>query len=143
MITGLVTDTATKLFVWSFVLHWLCDWILQSDWIAANKVGFVMIPLSKPAKGDWKYLTIPHKAAWVHAGIHLLGLLLIFPWWMALIVAAIHLLIDTRIPLRWWQNFYKQTTTGDIAIHVAIWTDQALHAVTLAIAALIAGGLKW
>jgi hypothetical protein len=114
---------ATSLLVWGIVIHLFADWILQNEWMAVNKTSLL------------------HPAAYVHSGIHLLGLLLIFQWWVALLIAITHLLIDTRVPLAWWRKFYRQTTEGPIAIHVAIWTDQVLHITVLAIAALVAGSL--
>jgi len=115
---------ATSLLIWGIAIHLFCDWILQNDWQARNKSNLL------------------HPAAYVHSGIHFLGLLLIFsPIW-ALIIAIVHLLIDTRTPLAWWRGFFKQTTTGDIALHVALWSDQVAHITVLAIAALLIGGLK-
>jgi hypothetical protein len=84
-------------------------------------------------------MSLKHPAAYVHSGIHLLFLLLIFPWWMASAIAVSHLLIDTRIPLAWWRKFYRQTTEGPVALHVAIWGDQVLHVFVIAIAAFIVG----
>ena len=125
MIISLVTDMAIKLFVCGFAWHVFADWILQNHWQAQNKVSLL------------------HPAAYVHSGIHLLGLLFIFPaWWMAVLIAVTHILIDTRVPLAWWRSFFKQTTDGPVAIDVAIWGDQAAHITVLAIAALLAGGIR-
>src|SRR2546421_6665630 len=112
---------ATDLFVWGFVWHLFADWILQNDWMAVNKD------------------LLSHPASYVHSGIHLIGLLLIFHWWVALIIAFTHLLIDTRVPLKWWRNFFVQTQGGPVALHVAIWGDQVAHITILAIAALLIG----
>ena len=133
---------ATSLLIWGIVIHLFCDWILQNDWQARNKANYVPWPPKQKHEGDGPILLIPHPAAWVHAGIHLLGLLLIFPWWMAGLIAISHLLIDTRIPLVWWRKFYRQTTEGPAALHVQIWSDQVCHITVLAIAALVVGGLK-
>lgn len=124
MLTSLIPDMSTKLFAWSLALHWFFDWIMQNHHLATYKTS------------------LRHPASYIHSGLHLIGLLLVFPWWMALLIALSHLIIDTRVPLRWWRKFYKQTTTGDVALHVAIWVDQAFHVVVLAIAALIVGGLR-
>ena len=124
MIINMVTDTAIKLFVCGLVWHWFADWILQNHWQAQNKSSLL------------------HPASWIHSGIHLLGLLFIFPWWIAILIALSHLLIDTRVPLQFWRKFYRQTTEGDIALHVMLWSDQVAHITVLAIAALIVGGLK-
>jgi hypothetical protein len=58
---------------------------------------------------------------------------------MALLLALSHLLIDTRVPLAWWRRIFRQTTTGEAALHVAMWSDQVAHISMLAIAALIVG----
>jgi hypothetical protein len=124
MMISLIPDISTKLLLWGIIVHLFCDWILQNHYLAINKVS----PL--------------HPAAWIHSGIHLLGLLLIFPLPTALGIAIIHFWIDTRGPLQLWRKFFRQTTTGDVALHVAIWSDQVAHIVVLAIAALIVGGMK-
>lgn len=115
---------ATSLLIWGIVLHLFIDWILQNHWMAQNKSSLL------------------HPAAYVHSGLHFLGLLLIFSPVAALAIALIHLLIDTRVPLVWWRKFYRQTTEGPVALHVAMWGDQVCHVVTLAIAALLVTGLK-
>lgn len=115
------TAIATSLCLWGIVVHLFCDWLLQNDWMARNKSS------------------LRHPAAYVHSGIHLAGLLFIFPWWMALYIAVIHLLIDTRVPLVWWRRVYRQTQTGDVALHVALWGDQVAHIAVIAMAALIIG----
>lgn len=109
------------LLLWGIVIHLFCDWILQNHWMAQNKSNLL------------------HPASYVHSGIHLVGLLLIFPWYAALAIALSHLLIDTRKPLLWWRVFFRQTQTGDVALHVALWSDQVAHIVVIAIAALIIG----
>ncbi len=115
---------ATSILAWGIAVHLFCDWLLQNDYMAKYKVSLL------------------HPAAWIHSGIHLLGLLFIFPWWAALLIAIIHLLIDTRVPLVWWRKFYRQTTEGPVAIDVAIWGDQVAHITVLAIFALIIGGVS-
>jgi len=121
MLIDIVTNTAIKLLVCSIAWHWFADWILQNDWQAQNKPSLL------------------HPASWVHSGIHLIGLLVIFYpiWWVAVLIGITHLLIDTRVPLVWWRKFYRQTTEGPVALHVAIWGDQTLHVVVIAIAALL------
>jgi hypothetical protein len=115
---------ATSLLAWGIVLHLFIDWILQNHWMATNKSSLI------------------HPASWVHSGLHFLGLLLIFSPVVALSIALIHLLIDTRVPLQFWRKFYRQTTTGDVALHVAMWGDQVAHITVLAVAALLVGGLR-
>ena len=123
MLSFAFTDVATKLVIWGMVWHLIADWILQNAWMSDNKSSLL------------------HPASWVHSGIHLLGLLLIFPAWMAFIIAIIHLLIDTRVPLSWWRGFFRQTREGDVALHVAMWSDQTAHIFIIALAALIIGSM--
>jgi hypothetical protein len=121
MLINLVSLLSIKLFVCGLVWHLIADWLLQNDFLSRNKYS------------------LKYRASYVHSGIHLAGLLLIFPWHAALVIAITHLLIDTRLPLAWWRGFFKQTRIGDVALHVAIWGDQTLHVVVIAVAALVAG----
>lgn len=115
---------AGALLLWGIVIHLFCDWILQNQWMADNKSSLL------------------HPAAYVHSGLHGLGLLLIFPWYAALCIAISHLLIDTRVPLRLWAKLIRQTQVGPMGVHVKIWADQTAHIVVLAIAAVIVGGIS-
>lgn len=98
------------------IAHLAADWLLQNDWIAQHKDR------------------ITHPAAWLHAAIHGVLLAWALGWPAALLLALVHLLIDTRLPLRWWQRVFAQTTNGEVALHVRIWVDQTLHLVSLALA---------
>ena len=100
------------------VIHLVCDWLLQNEWMAVNK--------SNPR----------HLAAWVHSGIHTAGLAFVFPAWLAVVIGLIHLAVDTRTPLIKWRHFIGQTTdpTNPATIHVAFWGDQVAHIAVLAIA---------
>lgn len=113
-----VREMALHLFVWGTVAHLVGDWLLQNHWIAAHKHDV------------W------HGAAWVHGGIHGMLLLPLFPLWHACFLMILHMTIDTRVPLDRWRRVFRQTTEGEIALHVAIWGDQALHFFTLA-------GMAW
>lgn len=111
---------ATDILIWAVVIHLVVDWLLQTDWMARYK----------------KSLT--HPAAYVHSGLHTLGLLLIFPWWLALGVGISHLLIDTRKPVTWWIETIKQMpATTPIYTHVEMWLDQIFHVLMLFIAVLL------
>ena len=96
-----------------FIAHLIADWLLQNDWMARNKTN------------------LTHPASWVHSGIHALALGLALGWQAGLVLGLIHLLIDTRIPLQWWKQFFRQTVDGPAALHVAIWGDQVLHIVAI------------
>ena len=115
------TGYSTALLMWGITVHLVLDWLFQNDPISKNKSN------------------LKHPLAYVHSGIHLIGLLLVFPPLAAFLLALSHLLIDTRIPLTWWRRVYRQTSEGDIALHVAIWSDQVLHIFCIAIAAFIVG----
>lgn len=110
---------ATHLLVWGTLAHWIADWPLQNNWIAVNKIR------------------LTHPAAWVHGGIHFAALVFVFPWYMALALAAAHILIDTRIPLNWWRKTFHVTGEEPMALHVAIWMDQVVHIMCIAGAALL------
>jgi hypothetical protein len=65
-------------------------------------------------------------------------MLLIFPWPAALFVAGTHLLIDTRVPVRWWMTNVKRIPSGSPAIlSLDIWMDQVFHVVIMVIAVLL------
>ena len=77
-----------------------------------------------------------HIAGYVHALIHGLGMLLIFPPAIAGLIALTHWLVDLRSPMALWRDLFKQTreasfdpdvppfpTASDYAlvVDVAIW----------------------
>lgn len=113
--------TATDLLIWGIVLHLVADWLLQNEWMAVNKV--------KPDS----------LAGVAHMAIHYVALALIFPVTAAVVLALVHWFIDLRFPLAWWRRFFRQTTEGPMAPHVAIWGDQVLHIACIAVAALVIG----
>ena len=110
---------ATVLLVWSIVVHLIADWLLQNDWMAVHKVD------------------LRHPAAWVHSGIHTLGLCLLFSWPVALLIGLTHLLIDTRIPLLWWMGRVKQVPKDARLPIVETWLDQVMHITVLATVVLV------
>ena len=111
---------AVDVLVWAVVIHLVVDWLLQTEWMARNK------------------RSLKHPAAYVHSGLHTLGLLLIFPWWLALGVGISHLLIDTRKPITWWIETIKQMPSSTpIYSQVEIWMDQIFHLLMLVIAVLL------
>jgi hypothetical protein len=97
------------------IAHLIADWLLQNNWMAQNKM----------------YLA--HPAAWVHAGIHGILLGLALGWQAGLVLGITHLLIDTRIPLSWWQKTFRLTGSKNTFMHVAIWSDQVVHLSTIAL----------
>lgn len=157
--------SASNILVWGIVLHLIADWPLQNDWMANNKMKRRARhnKISLAEYYDRKTETVQgpwwdrHSAAYVHAGIHGLLLSIIFGW-VAIPLAVVHLLIDTRVPLVWWgtkvvkqtqpQGHEVETTTPDgfhykfmllydLGLEVRIWTDQVFHITCIAIAALL------
>jgi len=119
--TTLLFSAAAPFLIWGLVAHLVADWLFQSSYMAQYKTD------------------LKHPASWVHAGIHFVLYLFVFPWPVALLLALIHLLIDTRKPLQWWaKHVVPHPYEGEIAMHVIIWRDQALHVAFLALAALLA-----
>lgn len=112
---------ATTVFVWAVVIHLIADWLLQTEWMAIHKT-------------DWR-----HPAAWVHSGIHTVGLCLIVAWPVALLIGFTHLLIDTRKPLLWWMRVIKRMPAATRVPIVEIWLDQVMHITVLAGVALWLG----
>lgn len=113
--------TATDLLAWGMVAHLVADWLLQNEWMALKKTS------------------LKHPAAWVHGTIHLVALAWVFDGWTPTVLALVHILIDTRIPLAWWRRVFGQTTEGPMAAHVAIWGDQVAHVACIAVAARVCG----
>jgi len=97
-----------------FIAHLIADWLLQNDWMAKNKTS------------------LRHSATWTHATIHAVLLALALGWQAGLVLGTLHLLVDTRVPLRWWQDIFKQTTEGPFAATTMIWVDQVIHIVAIA-----------
>src|SRR5689334_4339167 len=102
------------LFEAAFMLHLIAVWLLQNEWMSVNKVH------------------LSHQAVWVHAGIPgiLLGLLL--GWAGGITLGVLHILIDSRVPVRWWiKTFKKCEKSPDLPI-LLIGTDQVLHLTCIA-----------
>jgi len=97
------------------VAHLIADWILQNDWMARNKMS-----LRQPA-------------SWTHAAIQGLCLGFALGWLAGLVLGFVHLLIDTRVPVAWWMRCFKQCDQAPEAVSIAIWLDQTLHVVCIAI----------
>ena len=111
---------AADILVWATAIHMAVDWLFQTDWMAKNKTN------------------LRHPAAYVHSGLHALGMLLVFPWFIALGVGLSHLLIDTRRPVTWWIETVKQMPRSTPTYtHVEIWLDQIFHMAVLVIAVLL------
>jgi len=112
---------ATDYLVWGIVIHLVCDWIFQNEWIAVNKVS------------------LRHGASWLHGFIHSAGMMLIFSPLVALLIGLSHIIIDLRFIMAFWRKVFRQTTAGMYAVPVAVWGDQTAHIVIIAFAALMIG----
>jgi len=93
----------------AFMLHLIADWLLQNEWMAVNKVK------------------LSHPAAWVHGSIHGVLLGLLFGWVGGITLALLHILIDTRYPIRWWIKIFKKCDDSPDLPILLIGCDQTLH----------------
>jgi hypothetical protein len=91
------------------MLHLIGDWVLQNEWMAVNKVK------------------LSHPASWVHSAIHGVLLGLYFGWLGGLTLAVLHLLIDTRVALIWWNRVFKKCENPVEWPIILIGFDQVLH----------------
>jgi len=91
------------------MLHLIADWLLQNEWMAVNKVR------------------LTHPAAWIHGGIHGVLLGLIFGWAGGVTLALLHIVIDTRVPIRWWNKVFKRCEDSSDLPILLIGCDQVLH----------------
>lgn len=96
------------------IAHLIADWLLQNDWMANNKPNLM------------------HPASWTHAGIQAAALAIALGWQAGLVLGLLHLLVDTRFPLHYWQRVFRQTRNGPATLHVAIWGDQVTHIILIA-----------
>jgi hypothetical protein len=97
------------------VVNLIADWLLQNDWMARNKQS------------------LRHPAAWTHAAIHAVLLTLALNWRAGIVLGVVHLVVDTRRPLNWWQKVFRQTIDGPMAMTLKVWADQVLHIVAIAL----------
>ncbi len=113
------TDSEMTPFDRGLVAHLVADWILQNDWMARNKTS------------------LRHPAAWTHAAIHALCLAFALGWVGGLVLGFVHLLVDTRIPVTWWIRTFKKCERAPDAGAIAIWVDQTVHLVCIALWVLL------
>jgi len=98
--------------------HLMCDFMLQSDWMALNK--------GKPGSTGYKALI-------AHTGIHSVGTLLVMLifapalWWLAIIDLLVHSLVDR---FKGVLTFKKGWKAKDTMFWWAFGIDQELHNLT-------------
>ena len=93
----------------ALMLHLIADWLLQNEWMAANKVR------------------LSHPAAWVHGSIHGLLLGLKLGWVGGVVLALLHIFVDSRAPIRWWVKVFKKCEHSPDYAVILIGCDQVLH----------------
>ena len=113
--------TPVELFILYVVFrlkHLMCDFMLQSDWMALDK--------GKPGSQGYK-------ALFTHTLIHAMGTLLVMVvfapalWWLALVDFLIHSTIDR---LKGVLTFNKGWKAKDTMFWWAFGVDQELHNLT-------------
>jgi hypothetical protein len=115
-----ILPLAVDVLVWALFIHMVVDLPLQTEWMALNKTN------------------LKHPAAYVHSGLHTFGLLLVFPWWLALTVGVSHLLIDTRRPVAWWVEHIKHMPySTPMFADIEMWLDQVFHIVMIFMAVIV------
>ena len=115
-----IFQTATDLFVWAFVAHLAADWLFQTEWMVIHKVN------------------LRHPAGYVHATVYALFMALVFPPLIAVLIGITHLLVDTRVPVRWWMRVVKrmaEDSPGTGAVEMGV--DQVFHIMVIAFFALM------
>jgi len=98
----------------AFMLHLIADWLLQNEWMSVNKVR------------------LSHPAAWVHGSIHGVLLGLVLGWAGGVTLGLLHMLVDTRLPVRWWIKVFKKSENSPDHRILLIGCDQVLHLTCLA-----------
>jgi hypothetical protein len=134
--------SASDLLIWGLVAHLIADWPLQTGWMVAHKSkrhipkmrrgdGRMTPPriYQPPTKWWWR-----HAAAYVHAGVHLVMLSLVFGPIAGVVLALLHLIIDTRVPVLWWTRTFGQTQPWGHTVEVEpkdlSYTEQVLSTFT-------------
>jgi hypothetical protein len=108
----------------AFMLHFVADWLLQNEWMALNKVR------------------LSHPASWVHGGIHAVLLGLVVGPVGGAVLGVLHMLVDTRVPIRWWIKLFKKCDNSPDLPILLIGCDQVLHLSCLAGWMVLAGYWK-
>ncbi len=101
------------LFERGLIAHLVADWLLQNEWMVLNKGN------------------LRHPAGWVHASVHGILLGLALGWIGGVVLAVVHLLLDTGVPLNWWIRVFKRCQAAPQLALIRLFTDQAIHIATI------------
>ena len=109
----------------ALLLHLIGDWMLQNEWMAVKKVR------------------LTHPAAWMHGAIHGLLLGTVFGWVGGLVLGVVHMLIDTRVPIRWWIRVFKKCDDAPDLQILLIGCDQVIHICCIGAWMVLASRMRW
>jgi len=110
-----LTGMTLSPFERALVAHLIADWLLQNTWMAQNKGRLL------------------HPASWVHGLIHGICLGLALDVRAGIFLGLLHMLIDTRVPLKWWMRHIKDSADEPEAATIAVWADQVIHIASIAL----------
>jgi predicted O-methyltransferase YrrM len=54
-------------------------------------------------------------------------------WQAGLVLGFVHLLVDTRVPVAWWMRWFKKCGKAPEVVTIAIWLDQTVHVLCIAL----------
>lgn len=100
-----VFQTPTELFVWAFVAHLAADWLFQTEWMVIHKVN------------------LRYPAGYVHTAIYVLFMALVFPLPITALIGVTHLLVETRVLVRWWMRVVKRVAVAALALPQWRWAS--------------------
>ena len=98
----------------ALMLHLIADWLLQNEWMAVKKVR------------------LTHPAAWIHGSIHAVLLGCVLGWVAGLVLGILHIVVDTRVPIRWWIRVFKKCESSPDLPILLVGCDQVLHIACIA-----------
>lgn len=136
--------TVAEALMFGTLAHIVADLFFQDHYMASNKARLfyrnegLWREYSPGTETEGKFVpAIPHFAGWFHAAFHAWFAAYVFSIPVALFLAFIHLLVDTRIPLNIWRNFMNQLNDPEHPVFpvFAFIQDQSIHILCIAAAA--------
>jgi hypothetical protein len=101
-----------------FIAHLVGDFILQNEWMAANKRKSSLVCL-------------------LHVLVYVLPFLLTgLVWWQIILIGTTHFLQDRSGFVFWWVRFYKRVPEKHWGI-IPLMVDQGFHLLTIEMAILL------